>query len=57
MIETQFTVVAFVDYPMVIRWRELGDIALILINPIQQRIEGGTEIEAPAATVAHIVDP
>jgi uncharacterized protein YegL len=56
MVEAELAVVAFIDHAVMIRGREFRDIALILINPIQQRIEGGTEIEAAAASVAHIVN-
>jgi len=56
MVETEFAVVTFIDNPVVIRRSEFRDIALIFINPIQQGIEGWTEIETAAAAVAHVVD-
>lgn len=56
MVETEFAVITFIDDAVVIRRSEFRDIALILINPIQQGIEGWTEIETSAAAVAHVVD-
>ena len=56
MVEAQFAVVTFIDDAVVVCCRKFRDIAVVLINPIQQRIEGGTEIEATATAIAHIVN-
>lgn len=56
MVEAEFAVVTFIDHAVVVCCRKFRDIAVVLINPIEQRIEGGTEIEATAAPVAHIIN-
>ena len=57
MVETELAVITFVDDAMMISRRELGHVTRVFINSIQQRIEGGTEIEAAAAAVAYVIDP
>ena len=57
MVVAQFAVVTLVDHSMMIGRRELRDITLVLVDPIQERVKRGTEIEAAAAPVADIVDP
>jgi tetrahydromethanopterin S-methyltransferase subunit B len=57
MVVTELTIVTFVDDAMMIGRRELRDITLVLIDPVEERVEGWTEIETAAAAVADIVDP
>jgi hypothetical protein len=56
MVEAQFAVVTFIDDAVVVRGCKFHDIALVLVDPIQERVEGGTEIEATATAIAHIVN-
>jgi hypothetical protein len=53
VVEAEFTVVALVDDPMVVGERELGDIALIAVDAVEQRVERGTKIEAAPAAIAN----
>jgi hypothetical protein len=57
MVEAELAVVAFVDDLMMIAGGQLGDIAFIDINSIQQGIERGAQIEAASAPIADLVDP
>lgn len=57
MVIAELAVVTFVDDSMMIGRCELRDHTLILINPVQERVERRTEVEAAAAAVADIVDP
>ena len=56
MVEAQFAVVAFIDHAVVVRSGKFRDIAFVLVDPIQERIKGGAEIETTAASVAHIIN-
>src|SRR6185295_10998053 len=42
MVETEFTIVAFVDDPMVVGWCELCDITFIPVDAVEQRVERRT---------------
>jgi hypothetical protein len=57
MVEAEFTVVALIDDLMVITGSQLGDITFMHINPVQQGIERGAQIEATSAPVTDLVDP
>jgi hypothetical protein len=57
MVEAKFAVVTFIDDLMVIAEGQLGNIAFIHVNPIQQRVERGAQIEAASTTIADLVDP
>ena len=57
MIEAELAVVAFLDDLMMIAGGQLGDITFIHINPIQQSIERGAQIEAASATITDLIDP
>jgi hypothetical protein len=56
MIETELTVVAFVDNPAMVLGRQLPGIPLIPVDAVEQRVERRTEIEAAAAPVADLID-
>jgi hypothetical protein len=56
VIETELTVIAFVDDPPMILGREFGDIPLIPVDPVEQRIKRGTEIEAATASIADLIN-
>src|SRR6185295_3492686 len=42
VVETEFTVIALIDEPMVVGWCELGDVTLIAVNAVEQRVERWT---------------
>ena len=56
MVVAEFAIITFVDDAMVIGRRKLRDITLVVIDPVQKRVEGRTKIEAAAASVADIID-
>ena len=56
VVEAEFTVIAFIDDPMVVGRCELGDVALIPVDPVEQRVERRTEIEAAPAAIADFID-
>jgi hypothetical protein len=57
MVVTELAVITFVDDAVVIGLGQLGDIAFVRVDTVKQRIERGTEIEATAAAVAHLINP
>jgi len=57
VIETELAIVAFVDDPVVIGRHQLGHITLVDVDPVQQSIERGAEVEASPAPVADLIDP
>jgi hypothetical protein len=57
VVETQFTVVALIDDAMMVGGRQLGDVALVDVDSIEQGVEGRAQIETAAAPVADLVDP
>lgn len=57
MVEAEFAVVTFIDDLMVIAGSQLDNIAFIHVNPIQQGVERGAQIEAAAAPITDLVDP
>lgn len=57
MVVTELAVVTFIDDAVVIGLRQLGDVAFVRINAVEQRIERGTEVETTAAAVAHLIYP
>jgi hypothetical protein len=42
---------------LMVERRELPDIALARVDPIQQRGEGGTQVEAAPTAIANLIDP
>jgi hypothetical protein len=56
VVVAEFAVIAFVDDPVMVGGRELGDVALIPVDAIEQRIERRTQIEAAPAAVADFID-
>src|SRR5437588_10856913 len=56
MVETEFTVIALIDDPMVVGRCELGDVTIIAVDPVEQRVERRTKIEAAPAAIADFVD-
>ena len=57
MVVAEFAIIAFIDHAMVIRRSQFRDVALIFINPIQQGVKGGAQIEAATAAITDIIDP
>jgi len=56
VVVAEFTVIALIDDPMVIGGRELGDVARITIDAVEQRVKRRTQIEAAPAAIADFVD-
>ena len=56
VVETELAIIALIDDPMVVGWRELGDVALIPIDAVEQRVERRTKIEAAPAAIADFID-
>lgn len=54
VVVTELAVITFSFNPFIIRGGHLGDVACIVINAIQQRIEGRTEVETPSTAVADV---
>ena len=57
VIKTELAIIAFVDDPVVIGRRQLGNITLVDVDTVQQGVEGGAEVEASPAPVADLIDP
>jgi hypothetical protein len=56
MIETEFAVIALIHDPMMVGWRKLGDVTLIPVDAVEQRVERRTKIEAAPAAIADLID-
>jgi hypothetical protein len=56
MVVAEFTVIALIDDPMVVGERKLGDVTLILVDTVEQRIERRTQIETAPAAIADFID-
>ena len=56
MVETEFTVIALIHDPMMVGWRKLGDVTLIPVDAVEQRVERRTKIEAAPAAIADFID-
>ena len=56
VVVAEFTVIALIDDPMVVGGRELGDVALITVDAVEQRVERRTKIEAAPAAIADFID-
>jgi hypothetical protein len=56
VVETELTIIALIDDPMVVGGRELGDVAFIPIDAVEQRVERWTKIEAASAAIADFID-
>ena len=56
VVETQFTVIALIDDPMVVGRCELSDVSLRSIDAVEQRVERRTQIEAAPAAIADFID-
>ncbi|UCE64588.1 MAG: hypothetical protein JSU59_05495, partial [Nitrospirota bacterium] len=56
VVVTEFAVITFLFHLFEILGRELGDITVIVINAVKERIEGRTEIKTPAAAIADVID-
>ena len=56
VVVAEFTVIALIDDPMVVGGRELGDVALIPVDAVEQRVERRTKIEAAPAAIADFID-
>ena len=56
VVETELTVIALIDDPMVVGRCELGDVSLIPVDAVEQRVERRTKIEAAPAAIADFID-
>jgi len=56
VIKTELAIIAFVDDPAMVLRRQLRHVSVVPVDAIEERIEGGTEIEAAAAPVADLID-
>jgi len=57
MVIAELAVVTFIDNAVVIGLRQLGSVAFMRVDAIEQRIERWTEVEAAAAAVANLINP
>ena len=57
MVVAELAVVALVGDSFVIAGRELAEVAVLRVDPLEERIEGRAEVEAAAAPVADLEDP
>ena len=57
VVETELAVITFLFDLGEILWRQLRNIAFVIINAVKQRIERWTQVEASAAAIANIKDP
>ena len=57
MVVAEFTVIALIDDLMVVGECELGDVSLIPVDAIEQRVKRRAQIEAAPASVADFIDP
>src|SRR5215204_1770168 len=57
MVEAEFAIIAFVDHLMMIGRRQLDNLSVVAVDPIQQGIEGGAEIETAPASVTDLINP
>ena len=56
VVVAEFTVIALIDDPMVVGGRELGDVTLITVDAVEQRVERRAKIEAASAAIADFID-
>ena len=56
VVETEFTVVAFIDDPMMVSRCELRHVSFVPIDAVKQRVERRTQIEAASAAIADFID-
>ncbi len=54
VVVTELAVITFLLDPFVIRGGQTGDVALILVDAVQQRVEGRTEVETATTAVADV---
>ena len=57
MVVAELAVVALVGDALVIAGRELAEVAVLRVDPLEERVEGRAEIEAAAAPVADFEYP
>jgi hypothetical protein len=56
VIEAELAIVAFIDNLAMVGGSQLRDGTVVLVDAVQQCVEGGAEIEAAAAAVADFID-
>src|SRR5262249_9684193 len=56
VVETELTVIALIHDLMMVGWRKLGDVTLIPVDAVEQRVERRTQIEAAPAAIADFID-
>lgn len=56
VVVAEFAVIALIDDPMVVGGRELGNVALMTVDAVEQRVERRTKIEAAPAAIADFID-
>ena len=54
VVVTELAVITFLLDPFVIRGGQAGDVAFILVDPVQQRVEGRAEVETATTAVADV---
>ena len=52
----ELAVITLIGDPMVFGRCELGDVSLILVDAVEQRVERRTQIEAASAAIADLID-
>lgn len=57
MIKAEFTVVTFLFDPGKILPGEFGHVAFVIVQPVDKRREGRTQVETSAASVANVKNP
>jgi hypothetical protein len=56
MVETEFTIIALIDDPMVVGWCEFCYVTLIPVDAVEQCVERWTKIEAAPTAIADFID-
>ena len=56
MVVAEFAVITLVDNPMKIGGSKLRDMAPMVVDPVEERGERGTEVKAPATAVADFIN-
>ena len=56
MVVAEFTVITFLFDFRIILISELGDIILVVVDPIKKCVEGGAEVKTASASTADIIN-
>ena len=56
VVVAEFTIITLIDDPMVVGGRQLGNVALITVDAVEQCVERRTKIEAAPAAIADFIN-